>query len=269
MLVKFGGMYAEDVKVYSDTELTCITPRNDPGQVQLTLSNLDDDGAPIVGETTTTAAAVFVYSRPTLASASHLQKVIRTLIRELKRQVVPNVNHRQHVDYGEEEDIDGDGVPDHIGARKADVPSITLVGPNAPQNRFYSTNGHVEVVKDGKVFLRRAPKTVNLDFVLLGESDSTAELLSLWQSVEMFFYKNVYLHVSDGMGGEVRYELTMNFVGMKDTGVASTSNVRRFAGSVCIRGVNIESIPGREDDMISGNGEDVADDIQLDIGIKG
>src|SRR5262245_61737827 len=86
-----GGREATDVRVRASDRLTFISPIGDARPVDVILRNLDDDGAPIAGEEVTLANG-FTYRMPALAAESDLARLVRTLLRELKRQVLPNVS---------------------------------------------------------------------------------------------------------------------------------------------------------------------------------
>ena len=64
--VLVGGQLAEDVRIIDATKLSFLTPRGEPGDADLVVRNLDDDGAPIPGEEAT-APGAFTFVRPALA----------------------------------------------------------------------------------------------------------------------------------------------------------------------------------------------------------
>lgn len=124
--VTFAGVEAEKVWVLSETELRARVPsarfspnpdieeqvKLDPDVSQITFSavdivitNLDDSGEPIAGETTT-APGVYSYQQPLLrlpAGDPPLLQVLRELLQLLKLSLVPRVAWSSHTDYGDDD----------------------------------------------------------------------------------------------------------------------------------------------------------------------
>ena len=96
--VTLGGVDATDVRVFSATELDCRPGIHDPGAVSVVVQNLDDNGAPIAGESATLASG-YTYQRPDLTAESDLIRILRVLRRELARQVTPEVAITTHADF--------------------------------------------------------------------------------------------------------------------------------------------------------------------------
>ena len=124
--VTFGGVSAEAVWPLSDTLLRARVPaavfdpnpdieqqvKLDPDVSQITFSavdvvitNLDDAGAPIAGETVT-APAAYAYQQPLLRLPEGdppLLQVLRELLQRLKLSLVPRVSWTSHTDYGDDD----------------------------------------------------------------------------------------------------------------------------------------------------------------------
>jgi len=251
--VLFGALRASRVSVRDDpanppdgTIVTCLSPPQAPGTVDLTLRNLDDDGNPIAGEEITLAAA-FTYERASLTRESALTRLVRTLLRSLKAQVLENLSLTVHTDF---DDATGDQL--HVAA-VSKLPALVIVGPELDENRFYSLN---ELAEDGggdavglPFTLRRVPYTVDLTFQLVGMSEHTVELLNLMRLCTTYFHKNKVLEMDrdpdDPSKGRVAYE--MDFVAggqFKVESRPSDSNVRHFAGTFVIRGFDIDEPEG-------------------------
>jgi hypothetical protein len=104
--------------------------------------------APVPGEEATLAGA-YRFLRPRIVAESDLTRLVRTLLRELKRQVIANVSMTVSVDY-DDTTVDGMNV---VAISK--LPSLVLSGPRVAENRFFSTNEpHEDVVP-----ARRAPSS--------------------------------------------------------------------------------------------------------------
>src|SRR5690349_598295 len=96
--VLVGPRPAREVRVLAADRLTCIVPAGDAGAVDVVVQNLDASGEPIPGEQAI-APDAFVYVRPSLTSEADLTRLVRTLLHELKRQVLDNVVLTVHTDF--------------------------------------------------------------------------------------------------------------------------------------------------------------------------
>jgi hypothetical protein len=241
--VRVGGQPALDVDVLASDRLTFLAPPGEAGPADVVVQNLDDAGEPIAGEEAT-APAAFTYVQPRLAVESDLTRLVRTLLRELKRQVHPNVSLTVQTDFDAQT---GDEL--HL-TELASLPGLVLVGPELTENRFYSLNRPPELpVGDGTAVRRRVPYTVDLGFTLLGVADHTTELLNLMAATELFFHRNKYLEMDRDAGspiaGRVRYEMDFTPDGdLRVTSQPNESNVRSFSGSFVVRGFDFEDLAG-------------------------
>ena len=245
--VLVGGRAADDVRVIDATRLTFLSPPGDPGPADVAVRNVDDAGQPIPGEETTLAGG-FAYVQPKLALEADLTRLVRTLLRELKRQVHPNVSLTVQTDFDAKT---GDEL--HL-TELASLPGLVLVGPELTENRFYSLNESPEHPFGADGFSRRrVPYTVDLGFTLIGVSDHTTELLNLMAATELFFHRNKFLELdrdpNNPVAGQVRYEMDFAPGGdLKVTSQPNESNVRSFSGSFVIRGFDLEDLAGRVGD---------------------
>ncbi|WP_428264545.1 IPT/TIG domain-containing protein [Haliangium sp.] len=245
--VYFGELPATDVQVRAQAEstiATCLTPPGQPGPVDVVIENLDDNGAPIAGETVHVPGA-YTYERPELGAEPDLVRLVRALIRALKAQALPNVSLMVHTDF-----VDvGDEDASLAFASTAELPALILVGPELRENRFYALNQRPEdPLGDGRFALRRAPYTVDLGFTLIGVTDHTAELLALMTSCTLFLHKNKHLHLlrdpAEPALGHVAYELDLAPGGaFQVRSRPNDANVRHCSGELVIRGFDIDQ-PG-------------------------
>jgi hypothetical protein len=171
----------EDPAIPDGTSATCLTPAGTPGPADIIIQNLDGTGQPIAGETVR-LAGVFTYERTALSTESILTRLVRTLLRTLKAQVLENVNLTVHTDF--------DAAPEngaHLAA-VARLPALVLAGPELRQSRAYSINQQpVRELRDG-LALHRVPYTVDVGFTLIGVTDRTAELLNLMSLCTLFLH---------------------------------------------------------------------------------
>jgi hypothetical protein len=245
--IRIGAMPAPRVLVREDvgaTIATCLTPPGTPGPADILLQNLDGAGQPIAGEAVLLPGA-FTYERPALATESSLTRLVRTLLRALKAQVIENVNLTVHTDFDSSPE---DGL--HLAA-VARLPALVLAGPELRQNRAYSLNQQpVRALPDAEGFaVHRAPYTVDVGFTLIGITDRTAELLNLMNLCTLFLHKNKHLVMArdpnDPDAGHVAYEMDFAPGGQFQVrSQPSESNVRHFVGELVIRGFDIDEPQG-------------------------
>ena len=243
--VRFGGVESPRVLVFSDTEVRALVPPGSAGTVDITLDNLDEDGA-TTG--TVTATDAFTYTSPVLARTQAnevtLQRVVRQLLRELKGQVLANTSLTVHTDY--------DGSPEtevnvtEIGR----LPAIVLSGPNISESKPLRITGN-RYESDGSGGLYRLPETftADLEFTLIALSELSQELLALTHEVIRYVHRTPYIYIdrdpTDPSAGRVRYEMAFAPGGTPRVSSASNkSNVRQALSTVVIRGVDIDEADG-------------------------
>ncbi len=254
--VSVGGQPARDVRVIDAGRLSCIVPPGDAGPADVLVQNLDATGAPIPGEEAT-APGAFTYVLHPLTPEADFTRLVRTLLQELKRQVLVNVVLTVHTDFDPET---GDEL--HL-AQVAKLPALVLVGPELAENRFFSRNQLPEASSGAGAFVRRrVPYTVDLGFTLVGVSDHTTELLNLMAATQLFFHRNKFLEMDRDPAapdaGRVRYEMDFTPDGdLKVTSQPNESNVRSFSARFVIRGFDLEDLAGVVDDSVVERGATV------------
>lgn len=240
--VRFGGRPATVVAVRDEAGVSLADvriPALQAGAVDVELANLDSAGTPVVGESVLLAGAYRV-QRATVAREADLTRAIRQLLRELKRQVLPNVSATVSVDY-DDTVLDGLNV-----VAMAKVPSLVLSGPTLRPNRFYSANTPQEDVVAGSSgperVRRKPPFTVDLVFTLTAASERTAELFNLMAAVATFLNRNRWLELprdpDDATRGSVRWELDAD--GEFRTQLAGKDDVRAFTCGFVVRGFDVD-----------------------------
>lgn len=252
MEVSFGGALGTKVAVATTgrafmlspiSSLPVVKPDFGKGLVDVSLQNLDSNGDPVAGETVT-AAAAYTYERVQLAKESDLTRLVRTAIRAFRLQVIDNVSNVTDVDY-DSDPLDGLNLTD-LG----EFPAIVLVGPGLAENRFYSRNKPpTKPDTPGEFLVRRVPYTVDLEFGVLGISDSKLELVNLMAVTQLFFEKNKFLVMdrdgSDPGLGTVKYEMDLTPDGdLQAGGGGNNSNIRTFSGTFVLRGFDLEDLTG-------------------------
>lgn len=248
--------WAERVILPTTALLYCLVPAMDPGAAAVTVENLDAEGVPIPGESATLVDG-YMYRRPDLtatADASTLVRVVRTLLQDLKRQVLENVSLTVHTDF------DGDTEDELHIIEDAELPAVVLVGPTLRENRVHTLNKPRQV-QDGVQFIELRPaRCVDLVFDLTVASESTIELLALMHEATAYFQRNFHLRMDrdpdDPTQGEVLYELAIES-DLSVTTAAGDSNLRSASGRFVVRAVVLD-----EQDMAVNRGR-VLEDLVL------
>lgn len=247
--VLVGGAAASDVRVYSQNFLTFLTPKGDPDDARdVVVQNLDASGNVVEAYT---LVGAFTFQRPDLTQESELARVVRALIRELARQIHPNVHFSTHSDYE-----DDSGLVDNM-VNVGSVPALVLGNLEAPENREHHVDEGVEMdVENDRFIERRPPVTVDLNMTLVGVTDNAITILNLMQATRMFFKKNAWLVLDRVAGaperGQVSYEMDWSFGGPVSVAHQGEGNIESFGGRVVIRGVLLEDMPGVSTDKPAG-----------------
>jgi hypothetical protein len=243
--VKFGSVEALDVGVISTTQLMVLIPPTEPGDHDVTITNLDNDGVAIPGETVT-AATAFTTARPDLTDATTVRRVIEGLILETRAQLLENVMTVAHTEY---DDTTGDAFS--IIATSS-LPALAYIGPRTEENRFYSENELVVgTVADAMSLYgkQRPARTIDIGFTVVCATDHYGELVNLVALFIDFVQRNTHLKLlrdpDDASLGYYEYEFDL--VSTPEVAAnPNVSNVRSWTGEVVIRGVDVE--PG---DMVT------------------
>lgn len=243
--VLFGTEPAAKVYVLSSSLIHAVTPAHDPGTFGVTVRNVDQDGV-LVGAETVTAAGAYTFARPDFnrqgVDESVLARVVRAFLREMKRQLVENVELAVHTDY--DDTIDSANV-----AMLAAVPGIVLAGPFLRENRLYTSNQPPVIEKGSDMYLARRGRVVDLEFNVTGVNDLMQPTLNFQQEVVGFFEGNKNLRVLadptvPGEYVEFEMKITKDFAALPSGSKENNSNIYAFNGTISIVGVELP-----DDDM--------------------
>lgn len=233
--VTVNGAAATAVRVLSATALECHLPPGAPGLATVVLTNLDDNGAPIVGESVTNGTGL-TYARPGLAEDSDLTRVDRAIIRALKVAVTENVVKTVSTDFGE------DGL--EITAL-GPMPSLSLSGPSLIPSPLYAERANFDVDTETGFELRRRPMAMDLEYTLTGFAETEAQNMALLAATRTALDRMTELTIdrdpADPTKGTVSFALEVPDISLfRETSAPNNSNVRSFAGGFVIRGVRLE-----------------------------
>jgi len=248
--VEIDGRLADEVKVWNDSLITCLVPayRGEPSllsaspglSVDVTIRNL-------TGPEEDTFVDAFTYARPNLARADDgpLRHVLRTLDREMRRQVLDNIAYATQIDF----DGDTSDVLDIVEIAK--IPGIALFGPDITEDKYYRTSEREET-RDLVGFeyeKKRVPRVNILSFQATLFARGIGESSHLIQEFLTFFRRNPRLEVdrdtTDPTAGMVEYEMFLTN-GPARSGGANNDDVYSFTATFLIRGVPIDADEGTQ-----------------------
>jgi hypothetical protein len=257
--VTLGGTVCTDVRVYSATLLSFLTPVRPAGAATLVIQNLDNAGAPIGGESVTVNNA-YTYVAPDTTIQSDFERLLERLVQDMRIQIFGS-EFAQNVVFTVNTDFSDTPNPTNV-TRITTLPCIQITGPDLNENRFDSKHvPEVVSVGSGVYEIRRIPYTCDIVFGFMGITDGgTTEKSNLKALLINYFHKNKYLTMvrdtTDLSKGEVEYEMDFMPAGQpRSVGQPNESNIQSFLGRFYIRGFEFEDTAGHRDYRIGRTSE--------------
>lgn len=267
--VEVDGVVAPKVQVANDGKLYFTAPpsslfvaangkaQDGPFVVDVTVTNLDDTGTPIPGETVTvsggfTYARIDVYQTPSI-----VQVLTRQLLRLWKSETIPNVVDSTNTDY------DGDASDGLNITALAALPAIVLTGPDLVENRFFTQNQDQICVPDvGDPLVFRRPVYTDLEFDVMLMADSKAVLLNLMSLAITFMDRNKFISIDVAGQGTLTLELDYiedAFFDVRRIAADADNNLHGCSGRISILALPITGYAGLENDGARGIAPEVTD----------
>jgi hypothetical protein len=256
MTVKFNGVAATQVYVYSTTLLTCIVPAYEGSvasletgaDVDIILTNI---GPP---EESVTETDGFNYSRNDLTRNGTLQRIIRFLLQKMKREIIANIMPFTSVDYDK---TTGDTL--NI-VHLAETPGIGISDIDILDDPDYRDNDKVETTSGGTdyIYYDNTPFSRIVFTASIVSQGDPVEHFNLSQDFITFFKRNKILYIikdnNDVTKGYV--ELPLYLLSKPSFGgVPNASDIILSNATFEIRGVAID-----EDDLIPVKSGKILDD---------
>lgn len=248
MQVEVGGRLATDVRVFSATLLTFLSPayRGNPSLLSSSPGLLVDvvvrNIGPPVEETTYEDA--FAYRRTDLTRTDGpIKHVVRTIIRELRRQVIDYTVTGTVVDF--------DGSPDDSLdiVELAQIPALALFGPTITEDK-YRRSSEIQSSQNLVSYSytkTRIPRTCTLGFTATLTARGAGEIQHLIQELMDFFVRNPRLTVQsdpdDDDSDEIELDLFLTD-GPSRTGTANDSSVYSATATFEVKGLDIDADSG-------------------------
>jgi hypothetical protein len=276
--VTVDGVPATNIGVLSSTMLFCRLPEHEASRTvdktgavsvarfPLVVTNLDDSGVAIPGESVTKASAV-VYARPDLSVEDDGGRVERAFLRLLKRQIVENV-----VKLGISPDF---GDAPFLVTSTADPPGLVVTGPRCREDVPHWIRRAPIVVPSqlgGDMVDIKAPSaTVMLEYTVSGYAkggqQNTALMLLTKNVLQKLGFIEVDRDPADPTKGKIQYQVVMPPESeARDTSSPNESGTHSFDGIlVQIRGVSLQDIasfPGQSIERV-GIGTQEEFDLQM------
>jgi hypothetical protein len=243
--VEIDGEFATDVKVWTSGILTCLTPpyrgtpsslSHDPGYaVDVTIRNL-------TGPEEDTFTDAFSYKRRDLARRDGaLAHVCKTLVRELRRQVIDNVAVATQVDF------DGDPSDGLDIVELATVPALTLFGPDMTEDK--ARRGDIERpqardLTELEYYKHRYPRIEIVSFEVGLVARGTTQSANLIQEFIGFFNRYPKLVVdidsTDPSAGTVEFDMFLTNDPSR-IGRKTHDDILTYSATFEIHGVPIDS----------------------------
>ena len=238
--VRFGSETALRVDVVDVHLLEVLTPQYREADlalppVAIEITNLDNAGVAIPGETVT-AAAAFTYARPGLRAPAvdHVPRAVLTeLIRMFRRQVLRNTVVRVHTDYAES------AAPTKLFSHLPVLWLSALQMPLEDGTRRRDNEPGSRLV-DGVFYEELWPsQTYRLLATLNGATDRVGELWNLAQACLDAVDRTVYLQVDDATLGRLQFPLEHAREGVAYGIVPSDDNIATFSLDLAVRDIEV------------------------------
>lgn len=273
--VLFGDTSAREVRVVSSSLLRVLTPQHWPtrwfydfgngerveaqgpdatpppgatlteesGTVDVVVSNIDDDGAVITGETATSTDA-YSFVRPRLDRQGTWDRSVLAFVDALRLAVLDNVVDDADVDY----DVDTGEVNGLTSVSR--LPAIALVEKVFDNADDQHEQGNVEEQGTGDyALIRRAPSYTDFTCRLVGMSENPSELRAMSELVRLFFQNQDELLIprNPDVPAAGNYRLNLRWgpeTGIRESGRIGRTNLLVFSMQVVIQNIPTESAPG-------------------------
>jgi hypothetical protein len=210
-----------------------------PVSLDVRVANLRADGTEVTGEHVVEEDG-FTFARPGLAAEGYLMRVIRALLEQLARHVVPTVAVTFSRDYDDD--------PETSERMRDLAPSLHLVGPRMEINRLYTpADGDWQTDPEGLFPGRavRAPVVADLRFTARAWAVGAYHLHNMAQAFVLTFrdlpWITLQIDPAHPERGDVRYEVEIDWAGLPDLATApNAGDLYSFEAGVLIRGVQID-----------------------------
>jgi hypothetical protein len=248
MSVTFNGVEADAVMVADSTTIWTATPEyfgddaDLPDTVDVVLTNLDDDGNPISGETVTEADA-FTYKRQDMSKDTDgaIKWVSENLILWFRRHLIQNIAIMTDPEYADN--------PSAGVIALGELPAIVLVGPSIRHDpvRVDNVTHDIEISGESGISHREIPRRpVILGFQTNVYGRTKAEAMKISEAIEAAVGARQQLRMLDQRGGSDTITLQMMISEGSESFDDTTTHGRRVSSAVELHGVRLRGAYGNE-----------------------
>ena len=242
--VTFNGVAADGVMVCSDTLIYVATPEyfGEPSQVpaavDVVVTNLDNDGNPIAGETVTETDG-FTYKRQDLTAEGALKWVATQLVVWFQRHVLENTVRTTDDEYSDD--------PSDMVVALGALPGIVLSGPMVSDDPYRHDNQEHEIEIETGVTANELPRRAKiLGFQVHGFGRVKGEGLNLNEAIDNAISARGRLRILDQRGGSDMVNLQLRLTDSWEASDDAATNVRRVTNALEVSGVKLRGAYGNE-----------------------
>jgi hypothetical protein len=274
--VTFDGLEADSVMVLDATTIWVTVPEylgnyeNIPDAVDVVITNLDDTGTAIPGETVTETGG-YTYKRQDITATGALTHTLAEIVNWFRRNVLEETVMTTDKEYA---DVPADGT-----IALAELPAIVLVGPviaDDPHRVDQHDHDHESQNEtETNVFINEKPRKAKiLGFTIHAFGRTKTEITNLTEALDDLISARGRIRILDQPGGSDRLNLQTKLV---ESWVASDdkeNNSHQSSNTLEIYGVKLRIAHGTETGPLVSPDQPVAiksdDDpltLQIDNGV--
>lgn len=246
--VTLDGIEADSVMVLDSETIWITVPEylgdysTIPAAVDVVITNLDDSGTPIGGETVTEAGG-YTYTRQDLTAEGALSWVCDQVLQWFRRNILEATVMTTDTEYA-------DAVADGVIAL-ATIPAISLIGPTIDDDPYrQDRQDHDEDTQnetETNVFINEKPRSAKvMGWQLHVFGRTKTEAVNLLEAVEDIVTSRGRLRILDQRGGSDRLNLQMRLVESWASSDDKANNLHQASNALEISGVKLRIAHGAE-----------------------
>lgn len=244
--VTFNGVEADAALVADSTEIWAVTPEymgtesDLPDSVDIVITNLDDTGAAIGGETVTEVDG-FTYKRQTLTAEGAVTWITDNLIGFFKRHVLLETVLTTDPEYADN--------PAGALTTLGELPAVVLVGPivaDDPTRHDDNTNELEISGESGKSAVEKPRRAKTIGFAIHGFGRTKIEATNLQESIDGAVTARQRLRMLDSRGGSDTIDLQMLLTESWESSDDTATHIHRVSNALEIRGARLRGAYGYE-----------------------
>lgn len=246
--VTFDGIEADSVMVLDSTTIWVTVPEylgdyeSIPADVDVIVTNLDDSGVAISGETVTESDG-YTYKRQDITTTGALLHVTASLTEWFRRNILEETVVTTDTEYA---DSPSDGV-----IALASLPAIALAGPAIADDPYRQDRQDHDADEQNEtetnVFINEKPRNAKiLGFTIHVFGRTKTEVLNLTEAIEDIITARGRLRILDQPGGSDRLNLQLKLVESWVSSDDRDNNSHQSTNTLEVSGVKLRIAHGTE-----------------------